>query len=120
MTTTPPSFERGDVVLALFPHSNLRSAKLRPVLVVQADDLGTGLPQLIVAMVTGNMSRSGHRSRVTILLSTPEGRLSGLLSDSIVMTDNLATIFETEIRRRIGSLPMTEVDSALRHTLDLE
>jgi PemK-like, MazF-like toxin of type II toxin-antitoxin system len=64
MTTTPPSFERGDVVLALFPHSNLRSAKLRPVLVVQADDLGTGLPQLIVAMVTGNMSRSGHRSRV--------------------------------------------------------
>ncbi len=115
-----PSFERGDVTLALFPHSDLRTAKLRPVLVVQANGLGTGLPQLIVAMVTGQMSRADHPSRVTILLSTPEGRQSGLLTDSIVMTDNLATIFESEIRRSIGSIPMSEVDTALRHTLGLE
>lgn len=120
MTTIAPSFERGDVVLALYPHSDLRTAKLRPVLVVQANDLGTGLPQLIVAMVTGQMSRTGHPSRVTVLLSTPEGRQSGLLTDSVVMTDNLATIFESEIRRSIGSLPMSEIDTALRYTLDLD
>jgi len=49
-TTTPPgpSCKRGDVALALFPDSNLRTAKLRPVLVVQAD--GLGLSQVIVAM----------------------------------------------------------------------
>jgi mRNA-degrading endonuclease toxin of MazEF toxin-antitoxin module len=33
--------KRGDVVLALFPDSNLRTAKPRPVLVVQADNLRT-------------------------------------------------------------------------------
>ncbi len=55
MTTMARSFERGDIAPALFPHSDLRTAKLRPVLVVQANDLGTGLPQLIVAMVTGQM-----------------------------------------------------------------
>ncbi len=120
MTTMASSFERGDVVLVLFPHSNLRTAKLRPVLVVQASNLQTGLPQLIVAMVTGQMSRAGHPSRITILLSTPEGRQSGLLTDSVVMTDNLATVFESEIRRKIGRLPMREVGTALRHTLGLD
>jgi mRNA-degrading endonuclease toxin of MazEF toxin-antitoxin module len=36
-------YNRGDVVLVLFPESNLRTAKRRPALVVQADNLATGL-----------------------------------------------------------------------------
>lgn len=120
-TTTPPGpgCSRGDVALVLFPDSNLRTAKLRPVLVVQADDLGTGLSQVIVAMITSNLSRAGHASRVEILRTTPQGRRSGLLSDSVVMTDNLATVAQTEIHRVVGSLPMAEVEQALRHTLAL-
>ena len=59
-------YKRGDVVLVLFPDSNLRTAKRRPALVVQADNLGTGLPQVIVAMITSNMVRAGYLSRVTI------------------------------------------------------
>jgi mRNA interferase MazF len=39
------NFRRGDVVLVLFPDSNLRSAKRRPALVVQADELASALPQ---------------------------------------------------------------------------
>lgn len=114
-----PAYKRGDVVLVLFPHSNLRTAKPRPVLVVQADKLETGLPQLIVAMITGRLFRSNHPSRITVLLSSPEGQQSGLLSDSVVMTDNIATIALSEIDRVIGKLPMAEVDAALRHTLAL-
>ena len=119
MPMMPTNHKRGDVVLVLFPHPDLQIAKPRPALVVQADNLQTGLPQVIVAMITSKIFRANHRSRVTILLSTPEGKQSGLLTDSIVMTDNLATIFETEIDRVIGSLPITEVDAALRHTLAL-
>ena len=44
-------YKRGDVVLVLYPDSNLRSAKRRPALVVQADNLGTGLNQTILAMI---------------------------------------------------------------------
>lgn len=68
---TPPeqSCRRGDVVLVLFPHSDLRTAKTRPALVVQAD--------------------------------------------------NLATVLGKVIDRVIGSLPMQDVDVALRHTLGL-
>ena len=65
------------------------------------------------------MVRAGHPSRVTVLRATPEGRQSGLLADSVVMTDNLATIVETAVNRVIGSLPMVRVDVALRHTLKL-
>ena len=121
MTTMPPKLtcKRGDVVLVLFPHANLRTAKPRPALVAQADNLRTGLPQVIVAMITSKLFRANHPSRVSVLRSVPEGHRSGLLTDSVVMTDNLATIAESEIDRVIGSLPMTAIDAALRHTLDL-
>lgn len=120
-TTTPPNhvYKRGNVVLVLFPNSNLTSVKPRPALVVQADDLQTGLPQIIVAMITSKTFRAHHRSRVLITLATSAGQQSGLLSDSVVMTDNLATIVETAINRVIGALPMDEVGAALRHTLNL-
>ena len=39
--------------------------------------------------------------------------------DSVVMTDNLATVFEATIERVVGSMPMEEIDAALRHTLNL-
>lgn len=119
MTQPKPIYKRGDVVLVLFPDSNLLTAKSRPGLIVQADNLQTGLRQVIVAMITSKMSRANHPSRVPILLSIPEGQLSGLLMDSVVMADNLATVFESAIDRVIGSLPMTKVDVALRNTLDL-
>jgi mRNA interferase MazF len=119
MTGPKPVYNRGDVVLVLFPNSDLRTAKLRPALIVQADGLGTGLAQVIVAMITSRLFRARHPSRVTILLRSPEGQRSGLLSTSVVMTDNLATVTEVAIDRTIGALPMNQVDAALRHTLGL-
>ena len=110
--------KRGDVVLVLFPDSNLRTAKRRPALVIQADGIGTGLPQKIVAMITSNLSRAGHPSRVLILIASVEGQKTGLKADSVVMTDNLATIFDVEIDKIIGLFkPMASVDTAIRHTL---
>ncbi len=108
MTTTTRGLKRGDVVLVLFPHSDLRTAKPRPALIVQTDNLESGLPQIVVAMIT---------SRVLIKLDSPAGKTSGLLTDSVVMTDNLATISEIAIDRVIGKIPMEEVDTALKHTL---
>lgn len=114
-----PNYRRGDVALVLFPHSSLREAKTRPALVVQADGLSSGLPQVIVAMITSQTSRVGHPSRVSISTESKQGKQSGLLTDSVVMTDNLATIVDGAVYRIIGSLRMTQVDVALRHTLGL-
>ncbi|MDP6110268.1 MAG: type II toxin-antitoxin system PemK/MazF family toxin [Planctomycetota bacterium] len=114
------NYDRGEVVLALFPDSNLRTAKRRPVLVVQVEGIGTGLPQTIVAMITSNMNRAGHPSRIVVEVASREGQQSGLRTDSVIMTDNLATLLDTEIDQSIGALSnMEAVDTALRHTLGL-
>ena len=119
MTKQNPTYKRGDVILVLFPNSNLLTAKRRPALIVQADNLQTGLPQVIVAMITSKMFRANHPSRIPILRSTQEGQQSGLLTDSVIVTDNLATIVESAIDCVIGFIPMTDIDIALRHTLNL-
>jgi mRNA interferase MazF len=111
---------RGDVVLVLFPNSDLRTAKRRPALLLQRDNLRSGLEQTIVAMISSNLARRGHPSRVFIAVSSPEGKAAGLRLDSIVMTDNLATIMDSEIDSILGHLAdITKVNAALRHTLGL-
>lgn len=112
--------KRGDVVLVQFPRSDLRGWDRRPALVVQADGLGTALPQLVLAMITTNLARTGHPSRVLVRLTSPAGIASGLLADSVIMTDNLATVLTKAIHSVIGTMPdMSDVDTALRHTFGL-
>jgi mRNA interferase MazF len=60
------NFSRGDIVLVWFPNSDLQTFKRRPALVVQADQLETGIPQAVLAMVTSNLARRGHPSRVFV------------------------------------------------------
>jgi len=103
-----------------FPHSDRRTFSKRPALVVQANGLATGIPQVVLAMITTNLARLGHPSRVSVPLSSPAGAASGLKADSVIMTDNLVTLLEKAIDSVIGRLPdVAEVDRALRHTLGL-
>jgi len=112
--------KRGDVVLVLFPNSDLVTFKRRPALVVEAEDLKTGLGQTVIAMITSNLARRGHPSRVFVVLNSPAARGSGLLTDSVIMTDNLATVLHKAIVSTLGFVAdMKPVDAALRTTLAL-
>ena len=114
------SYNRGDVVLVWFPHSDLETFSKRPAVVVQADNLETGIAQWVIAMVTTNLARRDHPSRVFVPISSPAGVSSGLVSDSVIMTDNVATVLQKAIDRALGKLPdMSEVDAALRCTFGL-
>jgi len=114
------NYRRGDVALVLFPDSNLRTAKRRPALVVQADAPGTGLAQTSVAMITSDMARAGHPARVSVKAGGESARGSGLLMDSVIATDNFATVHYAEVDRVIGHFAgMKDVDAALRTTLAL-
>lgn len=113
-------YSRGDIVPMLYPNSDLVTAKKRPALVVQRDDLNSGLPQVIIAMLSSRTFRASHPSRVLIERDDPAFAQTGLLGDTVLRTDNLATVLETEIERRIGHWSkMVEADDALRHTLSL-
>jgi mRNA interferase MazF len=63
-----PVYQSGDVILVLFPYSDLRTAKLRPALIVLADDFHTGLHQVAVAMITSRLFRPKHLRRINARL----------------------------------------------------
>jgi mRNA interferase MazF len=87
---------------------------------VQADQLATGLDQTIVAMISSNLKRANHPSRLIVQIATPQGQQTGLHLDSVIMTDNLETILVSEIDCAIGLWPdPAALDAALRHTLAL-
>lgn len=112
--------KRGDVVLVPFPNSDLQTAKLRPALIIQADEIDSDLSQVILAMISSNIRRAGRQSRFKIVIESDIGKASGLLSDSVVMTDNIATVLRSQIVKIIGNVePMNEIDAALRHSLNL-
>jgi len=112
--------KRGDVVRVFFPNSDLLTAKRRPALVVQADNLATELPQILLAMISSNLKRANHLSRVFIDLNSSQGKASGLRLDSVIMTDNIVTVLETEIDSILGRLSdMKAVNNALRHSFGL-
>jgi len=113
-------YSRGDVVLVLYPNSDLVTAKKRPALVVQRDNLNSGLPQIVIAMLSSRTFRANHPCRVLIKRGEPTFEQTGLLDDTVLMADNLATVLEAEVDRRIGHWPkIAEVDNALRYTLSL-
>lgn len=90
---------RGDVVLVLFPNSDLVTFNRGPALIVQADNLDTRLPQVVIA------------------LNSRAAQGSGLLTDSIVMTDSLATVLDKAIVIKLGHLAEVKpVEMALRVT----
>ena len=71
-------------------------------------------------MITSNMLRAGLPSRVTVKIGSENATRPGLLTDSVIMADNLATVRYTEIDRVIGTIPdLTEFEAALRATLAL-
>ena len=112
-------YRRGDVVLSLFPNSDMTSYKKCPVLIVQSDDVERGGDQKVVALITSNLKRTGV-TRVPIDCDSDLGRSMGLMMDSVVMTDNLATIKEQAFVKKIGHCSdMSAIDEALGNTFGL-
>ncbi len=71
-------------------------------------------------MVSSNLARRGHASRIFVAVNSPQAKESGLRLDSVIMTDNVATVLDGEIHSVLGRLQdMSAVDVALKYTLDL-
>lgn len=113
-------YRKGDVITVNFPNSNLRTFKRRPALVIQDENINTGLNQWLIVMITSNLSRRQGKTRVFVPLNSNKGQQMGILTDSVIVADNIATVKQREIHSRIGSCPcMSDVESALRIILGL-
>lgn len=113
------TYRRGDVVLVYYPNSDLITYKKRPALIVQADNVKTDLSQKLVAMITSNLSRQGE-TRVTIPKGSNLCEAMGLRTDSVVVVDNLATVKDQVIDKKIGHCSdMEAINTALKKALGL-
>jgi mRNA interferase MazF len=113
--TTVKPVARGDVVLVPIAFADLSGVKLRPALVVEADNFVSSFGDCLVATITSNTSRVSAASCL-VLGSSELGRNAGLLQDSVILLDRITTIATRTIQRKIGRIEdLSEVDKALRH-----
>jgi mRNA-degrading endonuclease toxin of MazEF toxin-antitoxin module len=114
--------KRGDVVLANLPFIGATGSKLRPALVVQDDLLNRTIRQTLIAEITSNLAHVSQPHQVLIDISTPDGAVSGLLTNSAVRCNRLHLIPQADVRRIIGSLSpsfMRQVEDALKSALGI-
>jgi mRNA interferase MazF len=116
------SVSRGDIVLIHAPFVSHRGGKTRPMLVVQNDGNNQRMQNTIVATITSNIRRAAEPTQVLVDVATPDGKQTGLLSNSVISTENLLTVRQAHVRRTIGRLSaglMRQVDDALKVSLAL-
>jgi mRNA interferase MazF len=114
---------RGDVVIIDHPFSDASGARVRPALVIQADQRNALLTETIVALITKNLRHvATDPTQLLIDLGTPDGQASGLNTNSAVKCGKLFTIHEDLVRRKIGVLSaalMQQVNACLKAALEL-
>src|SRR5947209_13125126 len=98
------NLSRGDVALARFPHAAGGRGKRRPVIVVQGDGYNRKLRHVIVAEVTTNLAATSDPANLLIQVTTPDGKATGLVQDSVITCLHLVTMTEDRVGRVIGKL----------------
>jgi mRNA interferase MazF len=112
----------GDVILVRFPHPSGARGKKRPAVVVQADGYAAAVGTVVVAEVTKNLTMAGDPACLLIDVSTPEGKATGLIRNSVVSCLLLATVDADTVANVLGTLSPTmkqKLDRCLKAALGL-
>lgn len=114
---------RGDVVLVNYPFADGARSKTRPAVVVQCDRNNARLDNTIIAQITSRIKYAKTEpTQILIESASPAGQQAGLINDSAISCENLYTIRQDLISRKIGTLPaavLQQVGDCLKASLDL-
>jgi mRNA interferase MazF len=105
--------KRGDVILVRFPHPSGQRGKKRPAVVVQSDAYTGSVSTVVIAEVTKNLAMKDDPACLFIEVSTPEGKATGLLRDSVVSSLVLVTVYADTVAQELATL-----SPAMRQRLD--
>jgi mRNA interferase MazF len=114
--------KRGDVILVRFPHPSGVRGKKRPAVIVQSDNYVGIVKTLVVAEVTKNLAMATDPACLFVDTSTPEGKATGLVRDSVVSCLVLVTVYADTVEKVLGSLSPTmqvKLNDCLRAALQL-
>src|SRR5262245_18884440 len=96
---------RGDVVLVNYPFASGAGSKVRPAVVIQCDRNNSRLSNTIIAQITSR-TRYARTEPTQLLIEaiSETGQKAGLLIDSALSCENLYTVRQDQIVRKIGTL----------------
>jgi mRNA-degrading endonuclease toxin of MazEF toxin-antitoxin module len=115
--------DRGDVILVSYPFASGMGSKVRPAVVIQCNRNNVRLDNTIIAQLTSR-TRYAKTEPTQLLIEavSPAGQQAGPLIDSALSCENLYTVRQDAIVRKIGTLPgslMHQVAACLKASLDL-
>lgn len=126
MTSKPPVYHKGDVVLVAFPFTTdegLTQTKRRPAVIISNDYNNARLDDVLLVPLTSNVSRATREpTQVVVEMNSPEGRSGGIRLDSVIDCTVIATIPKTLLVNKIGIFPnevMEHVDMCLMIALSI-
>ena len=109
---------RGDIYLAdLNPSRGSEQAGVRPVILVQRQNLDRFTRTVVVIPVTTNLRRAQIPG--TVLIPLGEG---GLSQESVALCYQIVVIDRQRLQRQLGTLSavyLQQLGEAIRYTLDL-
>jgi mRNA-degrading endonuclease toxin of MazEF toxin-antitoxin module len=118
-------WQRGDIIVVAFPYMEPTGrvvVKGRPGLIVSSEWVNQNTADVIVAAISSRRPVQNYPTDFRIASGTPTFQRSGLRVTSIVKTAVVATIPQSVITRRLGSLTadeMRRIDRCLRAGLEL-
>lgn len=92
------SFEFGDIVLVIFPFTDLSATKKRPAVVISSPSYHRERPDIVVMAIT-SQARAGAFGEISV----HDWQATGLLKPSVIKPV-IATIERGMITKRIGQL----------------
>ncbi|NOZ34438.1 MAG: type II toxin-antitoxin system PemK/MazF family toxin [Chlorobi bacterium] len=90
------TFQKGEVILVLFPFSEKNAVKLRPALVLNVSG-----KLITVAQITST-NRSDKLRGIWVEKESHLGRAMKILQDSFINLENIIDITESYINRKLG------------------
>jgi mRNA interferase MazF len=103
-----PPFQRGDIVLAAFPFTDLSMQKRRPALVINEN---TDQGDIILAFISTKIPTNPTPNIVILETTDPDFQATGLKTNSVIRLDKIATIETSLITRSLGKLAQSKLPS---------
>ena len=119
----PMNLRRGDVVLAQvpMPSTQLTQFKVRPAVIISADNLNQILDDVMVVPCTSKTSRP--LTATQYLITGDEIVVAGIRVESVVRCESIFTLNKSMITRKLGALShegINHINRCLMVALELE
>lgn len=111
--------KRGDIVLTVFPFTNLSSSKRRPALLLNNPSVQG---DCIVGFISSHVPLSLESTDLLLTITDRDFSATGLLKDSVFKMNKLATLDTSLFTGALGYAPpalMQELEQRLRIALQI-